>query len=197
MIVDRAAARIECRGREVVLDALSIGGQAVLELSSGAGWSRIWSTTAGRARCCASRAPATTDAELRLLAASPFDVLRAVAGEFRSETPEEPLTLCLRWRDRVRPCRPVRRAPGQPEDPAGFPRFHLLARRMPDGRRAGADAAAGLHPFGRADDEQTAAQRTISAVRAVRRPRRSAPRRSARCTSRPGRQSEVHDRPRR
>ena len=35
------------------------------------------------------------DAEKRLLAPSPFDVLRTITTGLRSETPEEPMTVCL------------------------------------------------------------------------------------------------------
>lgn len=94
IILDRAAVRIECRGREVSLRSLSAGGAAVLE-----------SVERLLAYAVAERTPddlllrfpplKEVDAARRLLAPSPFDALRAIASAVRNDTPEEPFALCL------------------------------------------------------------------------------------------------------
>jgi anthranilate synthase component 1 len=94
IILDRAAVRIECRCGEVVLDALTVGGRPVLELVQRKFADGIVSSSAERLVLRFGRAE-ELDAERRLLAASPFDVLRAIANGFHSETPEEPMTVCL------------------------------------------------------------------------------------------------------
>ena len=91
IILDRAAVRIECRGGEVVLDALSSGGEAVIELVGRKLASHVESAASDRLVLRYERSR-EVDAELRLLASSPFDVLRAISTELRNETPEEPMT---------------------------------------------------------------------------------------------------------
>ncbi|HEY0084323.1 MAG TPA: hypothetical protein VGB65_00285, partial [Allosphingosinicella sp.] len=84
LILDQAAVRVEGRGREVRIDALGSGGGAVLRL------------LAERFRDCIAAhddthlvlrfAPPTgDDSEARLLAPSPFDVLRALSTGMTSE----------------------------------------------------------------------------------------------------------------
>ena len=94
VILDSAAVRIECRDGEVVLDALSAGGRLALEMVSDRLADQIVASTAERLSLRFDRSQ-ETDAEQRLLAASPFDVLRALVNGFRSHTPEEPMTVCL------------------------------------------------------------------------------------------------------
>ncbi|HEV8408036.1 MAG TPA: anthranilate synthase component 1, partial [Sphingomicrobium sp.] len=94
IVLDRASVRIECRGAEVVLDALSSGGQVVLELVGRKLAERVRSASPRRLKLHFERS-SEMDAERRLLAPSPFDVLRAITKGLRNETPEEPMTLCL------------------------------------------------------------------------------------------------------
>ena len=122
VIVDRAAARIECRGGKVVLDALSIGGQAVLELVRRRLEQHVARSTAEQLTLHFERSN-ETDSERRLLAPSPFDVLRAIASEFRSETPEEPMTVCLAGVIAFDHVDLFEELPANPEDPTAFPNF--------------------------------------------------------------------------
>ena len=94
VILDSAAVRIECRDGEVVLDALSTGGRLALELVADRLADQVVANTAERLSLRFARSQ-ETDAEQRLLAASPFDVLRALANGVGSVTPEEPMTICL------------------------------------------------------------------------------------------------------
>ncbi|HEY0011735.1 MAG TPA: hypothetical protein VGB79_02660, partial [Allosphingosinicella sp.] len=94
LILDRAALRIECRGQEVVLTRLTAGGDALMRIVARSLPERVAAHDADR---LILRFPRTTsdDAEQRLLAPSPFDVLRALTSGIRSDTPEEPFTLAL------------------------------------------------------------------------------------------------------
>jgi anthranilate synthase component 1 len=121
IILDQAALRIECRGGEVTLDALSSGGKAVLRLV-GQDLSDVVERSDTR---LIVRYPRSTevDARERLLAPSPFDVLRAIKRLFRSETPEEPFTLCLIGVVAFDHVDLFEELPEPAEDPAGFPEF--------------------------------------------------------------------------
>jgi len=94
IILDRAAVRIECRSGEVVLEALGVGGQPVLEFVRRNLGDRVTSSTDDRLTLYYPRSE-EVDAEKRLLAPSPFDVLRAISTGFANETPEEAMTVCL------------------------------------------------------------------------------------------------------
>ncbi len=94
IVIDRAAMRVECRGGDVALDALSAGGETVLRLLASELADRILHESDKRLVVRYHRSQ-EVDARARLLAPSPFDVLRAIKSLFRSETPEEPFTLCL------------------------------------------------------------------------------------------------------
>jgi anthranilate synthase component 1 len=122
IILDRAAARIECRGGEVVLDALSAGGSAVLELVSQNLAELVVSAGTDRLKLCFERSR-EVDSERRLLAASPFDVLRAISSGFRSETPEETMTVCLVGAIAFDHVDLFEELPPNAEDPMGFPDF--------------------------------------------------------------------------
>ena len=94
IILERAAVRIECRGGRVVLQSLSTGGEAVVELVRRRLSDHIAESTKQRLVVDFER-PSETDAELRLLGKSPFDVLRTITAGFASDTPEEVMTICL------------------------------------------------------------------------------------------------------
>ena len=95
LILDQAAVRIECRGFEVTLTALTPGGGNVLAAIARAIAHRIEARAADRLTL-RFPPPEGDDAEARLLASSPFDVLRALTSGLRNETPEEPFALaCL------------------------------------------------------------------------------------------------------
>src|SRR5438094_7712554 len=122
IILDRAAVRIECRGGEVVLEALSSGGEAVLELVGRKLASQVESAGSDRLVLRYERSR-EVDAERRLLAPSPFDVLRAISAELRSETPEEPMTVCLVGVIAFDHVDLFEELPSSAEDPTGFPDF--------------------------------------------------------------------------
>jgi anthranilate synthase component 1 len=122
IILDRAAVRVECRGGEVVLDALSSGGRAVLELVARKLAQQVDSACSDRLVLRFERSH-EVDAEKRLLAPSPFDVLRAMSTGFRSETPEEPMTVCLIGVMAFDHVDLFEELPPAAEDPTGFPDF--------------------------------------------------------------------------
>lgn len=94
VILDRAAVRIECRGGEVVVDAMSPGGRPVLDLVGRNLADRVVAVAPDRLTLRFERSQ-EVDSERRLLAPSPFDVLRAIAAGLRTATPEEAMTVCL------------------------------------------------------------------------------------------------------
>jgi anthranilate synthase component I len=94
LIMDQAALRIECRGREVRVDALTTGGGTVLGSLAERFADREPAREEGR-MTLHFPPPCGDDSEARLLAPSPFDVLRALSTGMRSDTPEEPFTLAL------------------------------------------------------------------------------------------------------
>ena len=122
IILDRAAVRIECRGGEVALDALSANGRSVLELVQRRLADRVASSTDDTLVLRFERSR-EADAERRLLAASPFDVLRTIANAFRSDTPEEPMTVCLVGVMAFDHVDLFEELPANAEDPVGFPDF--------------------------------------------------------------------------
>ena len=122
IILDRAAVRIECRGGEVTLDALSTGGEAVLRPLARDLADRI-SHSSDRRLVVQYDRSSEVDARRRLLAPSPFDVLRAIKRLFRSETAEEPFTVLLIGVVGFDHVDLFEELPQQADDPAGFPDF--------------------------------------------------------------------------
>jgi anthranilate synthase component 1 len=122
IILDRAAVRIECRGGDIALDALSANGRPVLDLVKRSLADKVASSAADRLTLRYQRS-AEVDAERRLLAASPFDVLRAITSGFRSETPEEPMTVCLIGVVAFDHVDLFEELPPSAEDLTGFPDF--------------------------------------------------------------------------
>ena len=122
IILDRAAVRIECRGADIALDALSANGRPVLDLVKRNLADKVASSSADRLTLRFERS-VEVDAERRLLAASPFDVLRAITSGVRSETPEEPMTVCLVGVVAFDHVDLFEELPPSAEDPTGFPDF--------------------------------------------------------------------------
>jgi anthranilate synthase component I len=122
IILDRAAVRIECRRGEVTLNALTGGGQPVLQLVQRRLGERVSSSAPERLALRFERSN-ETDAERRLLDTSPFDVLRAIVTGFRSETPQEAMTVCLAGIVAFDHVDLFEELPANPEDPTGFPDF--------------------------------------------------------------------------
>lgn len=122
ILLEQAAVRIECRGERVAVDALTANGAAVLRVVEGV-----------LSHAISERSPAQlvlrfertreVDAEKLLLAPSPFDVLRAIVNSLRSDTPEEPFTVCLVGSIAFDHVDLFEDLPQQAEDPTGFPDF--------------------------------------------------------------------------
>lgn len=122
IILERAAVRIECRDGKVFVDALSPGGQPVLHLIERVLADAVESSAADRLTLLFDRST-EVDAERRLLGASPFDVLRAITAGIRSETEEEPFTVCLIGVMAFDHVGLFEELPDYAEDPVGFPDF--------------------------------------------------------------------------
>jgi anthranilate synthase component I len=122
ILLEQAAVRIECRGQEVVLDALTANGAAVLRIVEDKLEHAISDRSPERLALGFERT-LEVDAEKRLLAASSFDALRAIINSLRSETPEEPFTVCLIGGIAFDHVDLFEELPQQPEDPTGFPDF--------------------------------------------------------------------------
>ncbi|HWU92629.1 MAG TPA: anthranilate synthase component 1 [Sphingomicrobium sp.] len=122
IILDRAAVRIECRGGEVVVTALSANGQAVLDVIRRSLAAHVACCSPGEVRLRYERSR-DVDAERRLLGPSPFDVLRTITTSLRSETPEEPMTVCLVGIVAFDHVDLFEDLPANAEDPTGFPDF--------------------------------------------------------------------------
>ena len=122
LILDQAALRIECRGQRVAVDALTAGGRVALEtLAAGLGHRLV---ERGDCSCVFGfPPPAGDDAEARLLAPTPFDVLRALTTGIRSETPEEPFALALLGTVAFDHVDLFEDLPQPAQDPLGFPDF--------------------------------------------------------------------------
>lgn len=122
MILDRAAVRIECRGGRVRLDALSPGGETVVSLLGEELADRI----VDKGHCylvIGHEPPDESDSRRRLLAASPFDVLRAIRSLFASESEEEPFTILLMGIVAFDHVDLFENLPRHADDPSAFPDF--------------------------------------------------------------------------
>ena len=121
LLMDQAAARIECRGREVRLEAFSAGGRAAIE--------HVRLQLADRVRSAEDEVLRLAfppvrgdDAEARLLAPSPLDVLRVLAG-LDTRSREEPFTVALLGVSAFDQVDLFEDLPENEEDPLGFPDF--------------------------------------------------------------------------
>lgn len=122
LIMDQAAVRIECRGLAVTLDALTAGGRAVLR-AVGAGLAHRVEAQSDDRLALRFPAPQGDDAEARLLAATPFDALRAIVSGLRSDSPEEPFTLACLGVVAFDHVDFLETLPPSAEDPLGYPDY--------------------------------------------------------------------------
>ncbi|TMJ16806.1 MAG: anthranilate synthase component 1 [Alphaproteobacteria bacterium] len=122
LIVEQAAVRIECRGQEATLTALTANGRNVLPAVATSLAHVVTEQAPSLLRLTFPRTK-SEDAETRLLAPSPFDALRAVTAGIRSETPEEPFTLALAGTVAFDHVDLFEDLPAPPEDALGFPDF--------------------------------------------------------------------------
>jgi anthranilate synthase component 1 len=121
LLMDQAALRVECHGRRAILTALSEGGRHVLAAVADKLTEHVEDSSAERLSLAF---PETTsvDAEERLLAPSPFDVLRTITG-LSSRSAEEPFTLALLGVVAFDHVDLFETLPEAAEDPLGFPNF--------------------------------------------------------------------------
>ncbi|MFL6858173.1 MAG: anthranilate synthase component 1 [Allosphingosinicella sp.] len=122
LIMDQAAVRIECRGLAVTLDALTAGGRAVLRALAAGLAHRVEAQADDRLRL-RFPAPEGDDAEARLLAATPFDALRAIVSGLRSDSPDEPFTLACLGVVAFDHVDFLETLPAPAEDPLGYPDY--------------------------------------------------------------------------
>jgi len=121
LLLDRAAVRAECRGREVVLTALSEGGRNVLATAAERLAERLIEQEPDRLLL---RFPALegNDAEARLAAPSPFDALRELTLQYRASK-DEPFALAALGVIAYDHVDLFETLPAPAEDPLGFPDF--------------------------------------------------------------------------
>ncbi len=122
ILLQQAAVRIECRGQQVALEALTANGATVLRIVEGP-LEHAFSDRSPERLVLSFERTHEVEAEKRLLAASPFDVLRAIVSSLRSETPEEPFTVCLVGTIAFDHVDLFEDLPPQSEDPTEFPDF--------------------------------------------------------------------------
>ncbi|HEY0411887.1 MAG TPA: anthranilate synthase component 1 [Allosphingosinicella sp.] len=122
LIMEQAALRVECRGLEVVLAALTAGGRSVLRSVARSLPHRVAEQADAQVRLVFPP-PGGDDAEARLLASSPFDALRALTSAIRSDSPEEPFTLALVGVIAFDHVDFLEALPAPAEDPLGYPDY--------------------------------------------------------------------------
>ena len=122
MLMDRAAVRAECRGSEVRLTALSAGGRLVLERIGNSSSAQIVGRTPDLLALRFER-PRGFDAEERLRAPSPLDVLRALSIGLVSLSLEEPFTIACPGICAFDQVDLFEDLPAAAQDPLGFPDF--------------------------------------------------------------------------
>jgi anthranilate synthase component 1 len=122
LLLDRAAIRIECRGQIVEATAVGEGGPNLLAWLRLCMSDRVVGTEPGRLRLEFPGIDGVDPAE-RLVAASPFDVLRALVSAVEIETPEEPFTVAALGVIAFDHVDLLETLPPPAEDPLGFPDF--------------------------------------------------------------------------
>ena len=121
LLMDQAAVRIECRGPDVTLFALSTNGDILLATVARRLADRVETFGDRRLDLCFP-AMVGDDAEKRLLAPSPFDVLRLLTG-LASRSEEEPFTLAAVGVVAFDHVDLFEALPANAEDPLDFPDF--------------------------------------------------------------------------
>ena len=122
LLLDRAAVRAECRGREVTLEALSEGGRNVLATVAARMADRLVTSAPDRVVLAFPEATGV-DAEERLRAPSPFDALRELTVKRTSLSREEPFTLACLGVVAYDHVDLFETLPPAAEDPLRFPNF--------------------------------------------------------------------------
>lgn len=92
ILLDQAALRVTCRGQEVELAALSVGGELLLKSVTRHLQQYVTGSGEGSALLRFPRS-SSEDADERLTSPSPFEALRSALFRLRSKSPEQPFTL--------------------------------------------------------------------------------------------------------
>jgi len=121
LLLDRAAVRVECRGHEAVLTALSDGGRNVLATVAERLAERIVEQVSDRL-LLRFPAPASVDAAERLDAPSPFDAIRALTLGLKAAD-VEPFARCALGVIAYDHIDLFETLPAPAEDPLDFPDF--------------------------------------------------------------------------
>jgi anthranilate synthase component I len=121
LLMDQAAVRAECRGGVVTLHALSAGGRAAIGHVRRQLGDFVAGDEAGMLSLAFPRVR-SDDAETRLLAPSPLDVLRALTG-IGSASREEPFTVTLLGVSAFDQVDLFESLPANEADPLGFPDY--------------------------------------------------------------------------
>ncbi|MBV9883516.1 MAG: anthranilate synthase component 1 [Sphingomonadaceae bacterium] len=122
LLLDKAALRVECRGPQVEVAALSDGGVNVAAALAGHLPERVVERTTDR--LILTFPPIDSpDLEERLRAPSPFSVLRFLSGGLKIMSAEEPFTLATLGIVAFDHVDLIETLPPSAEDPLGFPDF--------------------------------------------------------------------------
>ena len=157
LLMDQAAVRIECRGRRVVLVALSKGGEQILATVARRLAERVLSF-GDDALILSFPAVAGDDAGQRLVAASPLDVLRLLTG-LDSRSNEEPFTLAVVGVVAFDQADLFEDLPANAQDPLGFPDYLFWLAETLIVFEPGAAPRLLCTAFG--SDDKTAAERSF------------------------------------
>ena len=122
LLVDKAAVRAECRGRDLRVQALSDGGRNVLAALAQALGDHVVAASPERLNL---RFPEihSDDPQERLVAPSPFDALRFLSSGLRAISKEEPFTLACVGVVAFDHVDLLEALPAAAEDVLGFPDF--------------------------------------------------------------------------
>lgn len=162
LLMERAALRLECRGHRVTATALSTNGVAALALLRAALGHRI--VAAAEARIEFEFPPiAGDDAEQRLLAPTPLDVVRALLG-FGNDSPEEPLGLFVPFVLAFDYAANLEGLPAAADDPTGFPDYVAWLAESLIVFEPGANPRIVCAAFGAGETGAFAAQERLSAL---------------------------------
>jgi anthranilate synthase component 1 len=150
LLMDKAALRVECRGREVRVDALSDGGRNVLSALARQFEDRV-AEHALEALTLAFPPIDSPDPEQRLLSPSPFAVLRFLSSGLAVASKEEPFTLASAGILAFDHVDLLETLPPPAQDPLDFPDFVFWLAESLILFEAGARPRAICTAFGSAD----------------------------------------------
>ena len=122
LLVDRAALRAECRGRTLIVHALSDGGRNLLAALRARFSGQLAADAPDRLEL-AFPAIVSDDPQERLVAPSPFDAIRFLTSGLEVASTEEPFTLACVGIVAFDHVDLLETLPAPAEDPLGFPDF--------------------------------------------------------------------------